>query len=421
MVLQYVTQGTLRAVPVRLVRTQAELVAALAVGGDIRVDSSVTIALSAQMNVTLPTRITGGTFTRTTGAAFYITSSDVLLDSVKITGGGGSAYDSTQKLIYAKGTSGVPLKNVRICGCDLRSSRGDNVWLEWCTDSAVESNYMATFLYSGVLVLSGKRVLVANNVIRDSPLSAGVTNVYGIAVTDLDNTLAARSVDCTIVGNQISLIDWEGIDTHGGDGLTVVGNTVTACPRGIALVVGNETRVAAPTRCTVAGNTVNGAGVRQAIREGIFLGGIAGVPADGTVTGNHVTNHSPTFSSSYVARDKLLIAANNEAFVPWTDITMDADYNPNGTYAPQFMVDGNTTYMRGGVIPKTGAVRTNVGHLGSAFAWPVVLSFIGLVKGSNAAAGNGMLACDTAGLLQFLYTTGSDTYTYFLYGSFQNA
>jgi Right handed beta helix region len=401
------------------VRTQADLAAALLVGGTIEVDSSTTITLTAQLNVTQPTRITGGKFSVASGPAFYVTSSDVTIAGVTITGGGTSSYDSNQKLIYVKGTSSVPLSNICIRNCTLQSSRSDNVWLEWCSDSLVTANLIYTYLYSGVMVISGVRVSVTDNVIRDAPLSVGVVNNYGIAFTDLDNTSAARSRDCQAVGNMISYIDWEAIDTHGGSGISIVGNTIVACPRGIALVVGNASRLTAPTRCTVSGNSINGTGQRQVVREGIFLGGIAGVSADGTVSGNTVTNMSPTFSLDFVDRAKTTFVGNNEYLVPWTNITLDGDYNANATYPPQYAVEGNTVMLRGAAIPKGSSTRTVIGHLPSAFAWPSTVTMVGYVKGSNAAAGNGMIGVDTDGTVSLYYFSGTDVFSYFLSGTYQ--
>lgn len=406
---------------IRKITTQAALQDAVTAGGDVYIDSGTTITLTSQINVTVPVRIHGGTLSVANGPAFYITASNVEIDGVKIVGGkGDNNYDSSQKLIYAVGTSTTPLQNIAIRGCTLYGSRGDNIWLEWCADSSAQNNWISTFLYSGVMIISGVRCLVSGNVIRDAPLSTGVVNTYGIAVTDLANTIAARSQDCTIVGNQVSLIDWEGIDTHGGRGLTITGNTVTSCCRGIALVVGNSTRLVAPQECVVSGNRVNGAGQRRTLREGIFIGGIANTPADGTIVGNQVVNHSPNFVTTYVDRSTLFIGSNSVPLVDWTPITLDGDWNANATYTPEYKVDGNTVYFRGGLIRKSTSVPTNsiIGHLPSAHAWPTILTPVCSVQGSNGSAGHGYVLVDTDGTVLMNYAS-LDGYTYFLNGSYQ--
>jgi Right handed beta helix region len=404
-----------------VIATEQELIAALQAGGEVVCDSGITIALTQTMQVTVPCRITGGRFTRAGGAAFEVTTSDVEFSGVHITGGGTAAgYDITQKLIYVLGTEGAPLHGINIHDCTLTQSRGDNVWLEWCVASTVHDNVISSYLYSGVMVISGIRITVSGNTIADAPLSSGVVNTYGIAITDLSNDPADRSKHVTVVGNTVSLIDWEGIETHGGDSLTVVGNTVLGCPRGIALVVGNATQTLAPTNCLITGNTINATGVRRPQLAGFYLAGIANVPASATAVGNQIVGYTTPFFTSFWDRGKTYIGNNSEPFVDWSPITLGPDFNANATYPPQYRVDGNVVHLRGGVIPKSGgpAARSQVGSLAKAAAWPTVLTTVGFLKGSNPSAGNGTLAVTTSGDLQLLYGSGTDSYTYFLHGSY---
>ncbi|GAA1402067.1 hypothetical protein GCM10009613_61410 [Pseudonocardia kongjuensis] len=404
----------------RPVRTQAELVAALAAGGDVYVDSSVTIALSSTMTISKPTRLIGGTFTRTSGEAFRITSSSVEITGATITGGAGTAnsYDSTQKLIRAVGTSTARLTGIDIHDNAILQCRGDCVWLEWCEGARVASNTVRRFLYSGVMVISGLRCRVSDNEISDGPLTSGVVNVYGIAFTDTDNTLAARSTDCIAIGNTVHQVDWEGIDTHGGDSILVTGNIITGCPRGIALIGGNASRVAQSIRCQAIGNRIDGSGARQTLREGIIAAGMSGKPTDVVIVGNTIDNYSTPIMLDFWDRGISRIGSNNIAHVPWTNITLDGDYNANGTYPPQYRVDNGVVHLRGGVIPKSSSVRTKIGTIPNAAAWPSILQFIGYAKGSNAGAGNAMIGVDPAGVLSMYYMTGTDTFTYFLSGSY---
>lgn len=405
-----------------LVTTRLELEAALVTGGEVCVSSSATIELDAPLNVTVPTRVLGGSFHVTGGPAFVVTSSDVELRRVAITGGGiDQPYDPTQKLIHVLGSAAEPLSNVQVIDCQLTESRGDNVWLEWTRLSTVRDCVIERFLYSGVMVLSGDRVKVNDNVIEDAPLTDGVANVYGIAISDTVNTVAARSTNVQVTGNVISLIDWEGIDTHGGDAVSIVGNTVLGCPRGIALVTGNVTRLVAPTRCLVVGNTVDGAGARRPLLYGIGLSGIAGTSASGTVVGNQVLTYPVPFQLDYWARDLTYVAQNSKPHVGWRSITLGSDYTVNAGYPAQYTVDGNTVTLRAGLIPKSGGVanRTDIGSLDKSAAWPSRLTFVRFAKGSNAGAGNAQVAVTPGGDVQMLYGVGTDAYTYFIDGSYQ--
>ncbi|TDP98001.1 parallel beta helix pectate lyase-like protein [Labedaea rhizosphaerae] len=394
---------------------------------DLVVEAKAELELHRPIVLDYPVRVTGGRFKVQDGPAFVIAASGVTLDSCTIIGGRdeNDSYSSAQKLIHATGTQERPLAGITVRGCRLWRSRADNVWLEWCVDSLVTNNVITEYLYSGVMGVSANRVVVSGNVIRDAPLSDGVVNTYGIAFTDLDNTEQARSRDCSAVGNQVSLIDWEGIDTHGGDGISVVANTVVGCPRGIALVTGNETRHAAPTRCVVSANTVNGAGSRRPVREAIFLGGIPNVPANATITGNHMTGHQSAFGGlSYIDRPKTFIGDNNFPLLDWSAITMDGDYTADPANPPQYRIDGNTIWLRGNVIPKADGRRTVIGHLRNGHAWPGALMWLGESHGLDPAAGRGVVGVlgadsDNPGRVQMFAVEGTDTSPYPLSGSYQ--
>lgn len=406
----------------RAVRNQVELAAALAAGGDVVVDSSVTIALTSTQNITKPTRLIGGTFTRSSGEAFRITSSNVEITGVTITGGAGASggsRDESQKLVRIMGTSNNRLAGINIHDCTFLQSRSDCVWLEWTRGARVCGNSMRRFLYSGVMMLSATGARVSDNDIVDAPLTSGVVNVYGIALTDLDNTAAARSRECVVVGNRVDTIDWEGIDTHGGDGIAITGNVVTGCPRGIALVTGNTSRTVAPERCVVTGNRVDSLGLRQPLREGIILAGRAGASADAHITGNHVTGYGGSeLFLDYYTRSYTYVGGNMPPLHNWTNITLDGDFDANTSFPPQYRVDGDVVHLRGGVIPKLGSARSTIGRIPAAAARPSVLTFVGYAKGSNVNAGNGMIAVEPTGVITFYYVSGNDYYTYFLTGSY---
>lgn len=408
----------------KIITTQSALEAAVLVGGDIYCDSNTVINLTSTITVGVPARIYGGTFTKSSGVAFLITSSNVELSGITITGGGTAAgYDNTQKLIFAQGTSSATtLQNININNCRLTASRGNNIWLQWCKDSYVRKNYISTFLYSGIMIISGKDIMIRDNTVRDSALSSGVVNVYGISLTDESNIVNERTTRCTVVGNHVDMIDWEGISTHGGKYLTITGNQVTGCARGIALITGNGTRLAVPEDCLVTGNTVDASTGRVTMVFGVALVGRSGVGAWGTITGNQLLNYTSPFSVSLHDRSLSLIKGNNKPLVDWTPISLTAgEFTGNATYTPEYMVDGNDVYLRGGVSPASGglAAHSAVGTLTNSHAWPSILTFVGYIKGSNTGAGNGMLSVDADGSVKMWYGTGTDSYSYFLHGSFK--
>jgi hypothetical protein len=397
-----------------LVATEAHLRAALLNGGDITV--SADLALTAPLEVTVPgTRVRGGRYHVESGPAWLVHTSDTALAGMRLQGGRDTTptIDHTQRLIHAIGSEGAPLHDITISDCRVRDTRGDAVRLEWVQDSTVERLHARGINYGGVMVLSGTRVDVAACVITDAPLSEGVVNVYGIAFTDGTNTESGRSRDCRAIGNTVSFIDWEGIDTHGGDGIQVVGNTVVACPRGVALVVGNSSRVTVPRRCTVTGNSITATGMRQPQREGVYLGGLPGNGASATITGNRVDGYTRPFQwADYVDRAGTNVADNNHPMVPWSRLDMTGSaFTLNGSYPLEFMVDGDEGRMRGGVVRKAGNNGTLVGKLTSAHAFPSVVTWVAHVKGTNASADDATLTVYPDGEVRLNYPSGTDGYT----------
>ena len=161
------------------IRDRAGLAAALAVGGDIYVDDNVTINLTAQMNIAVPTRLLGGRFARSAGCVFYVTSSDVEIAGCRIDGGGqGAGYDINQKLIYVQGAKGSPLARVNIHDNVLYGSRGDSIWIEWCVGSKVHHNTISTYLYSGIMAISCVGCNFDNNNISDGMLASGLSLIH---------------------------------------------------------------------------------------------------------------------------------------------------------------------------------------------------------------------------------------------------
>lgn len=404
-----------------LITNQADLAAALRVGGDIACDPTVVIDLTDTMTIGRPTRLSGGTFTVGSGPAFHVSSSDVEIAAVSITGPGGTTLNTAQRLINAVGTQAAPLSGITVRDCRLSGSMSDSVWLEWCVDSSVRGCVISDFLNSGVLVVSGLRVSVADNAISDGHLATGAVNVYGISFTDLLNTASARSTHCTATGNHVQEIDWEGIETHGGNGIVVTGNTVTACHRGIALVTGNTNRVAAPTRCVASGNLVDGTGARVTPDIGVFLAGGSAL-ASATITGNTIAGYDGAQPISVIDwnRTDTTVANNSRPHIPWSNVTLAAGWTANATFHPQYMVDGNTVSSRGGVIPPAGGISGHpvIGRLAATAAWPTQRVFFATTKGSSAAAGIGVLNVDVDGTFRVDYGSTSDQFTYWLTGTY---
>ncbi|MGW5052861.1 right-handed parallel beta-helix repeat-containing protein [Actinokineospora sp. NPDC004072] len=328
------------------VTTEADLRAALLDGGDIVADLAVELAEPLVVGVA-GTRVRGGRYRVASGPAWVGGVGGVELAELWVEGGGLAAgFEKGQRLVHLAGSQEAPLAGVVVRDCRLGESRGDAIRLEWCVDSQVRGVVVRGVLYAGVMVLSGDRVAVQGCTIADAPLTPGVVNTYGVAFTDSGNTEAARSRDCSVVGTVVRQVDWEGIDTHGGDGILVSGNTVVGCPRGVALVVGNETRTTVPTRCVVTGNSISARGMRVAPREGLVIGGLPGRDASAVITGNRIDGYRTPFRwGAHIG--EIAVAGNNHPMIPWSRLDMTgSDFAPGLEY----LVDGGEGRLRGQLV-----------------------------------------------------------------------
>lgn len=246
--------------------------------------------LTGPVNASKPVTIENGEFLpRNTGACIQISASDVTLRGVKFTSTTASPPEATHRIINAVGTSSARLRNITVENCTIDKTRYIGVWLEWCEDVTVVGNRITDFQYAGIIFISVNRGEASSNIIRNGLQEGGIANTYGIAATDLANTLAARSRDILITRNLVDNIPrWEGIDTHGGERITITDNVVTRCYDGISAVGGSSSRVSAPRSVVISGNTIDSmgiSGVRSAIR---FYGIQGGEQATGLIGSNQV-------------------------------------------------------------------------------------------------------------------------------------
>src|SRR5690606_36609382 len=235
--------------------------------------------LTGPLNLAKPVTIEGGEFLpHTTGRGLNITASDVTIRGSKFTASSAANPDASHQIIAAVGTSSTPLRRVTVDKVTVDKSRHHGVWLEWCEDVKVRDCQITDFQYSGVMLVSVARGEVSGCVIRNGLQEGGLVNTYGIAATDLVNTVAGRSKDILITRNVVDNIPgWEGIDTHGGERITITDNIITRCRDGIAAVAGNSSRATAPKDLVISGNTIDSLGISTA-RSAIRLYGITDGP-----------------------------------------------------------------------------------------------------------------------------------------------
>lgn len=229
--------------------------------------------------------------TSATNWVLFITSSNVTISGLRINGTGRTTgiTEPYAGLIKAQGTSSNILDNILIENCYLTNSKFTAIELEWVRYGRVANNAIKTHTYGGIMLFSVRACTVVGNVIEEI---YGYSNGYGIAVSDYLNQTWARSEDVSIVGNTIiDVRDWEGIDTHGGIRISIVGNVLRKCKDGIALVAGNVGRVTGPEDVSVVGNVIDRS-IATSGGSGIRVTGGTAAAKRVTVAGNQVTGYT---------------------------------------------------------------------------------------------------------------------------------
>lgn len=215
---------------------------------------------------------------------------------------------ANENAINVTGTSAAsPATNIVVRGVTLRNFGMHGVYLQYVEEFDVSRNRITDCYYAGVLTCSTIGGTIHANRVRNI---IGASEAYGIAISRLSTSSLVtdpRSANITVTGNVVRDVpNWEGIDTHAGQGITIAGNRVYGCYIGI--LVGPQKNGAAvytyaPIDVTVTGNTVDSGLTTGAALYGISFTGAAGTPgspvdlAYGAITGNVVRGYGEQSNS----------------------------------------------------------------------------------------------------------------------------
>lgn len=215
---------------------------------------------------------------------------------------------------YDKQLTVTSKTNLTIGGGELRGldKAFEGILLDRCTDVDVLGVHVMDCTYAGIMVLSGLRVDVDGCTIEriavpqyDAAIKAGGPsawnmNAYGIAFSDTNGT---PSRDCRAFYNVIDQVpSWHGIDTHGGDGITISDNTIHRTNRAIFITDSSV----APRNIVISRNVMDTPTPRPDVAKtypynevAVTLYRAAGVSgtgniADGWPSGNHLDNSGKT-------------------------------------------------------------------------------------------------------------------------------
>lgn len=214
-------------------------------------------------------------------SAIVVTADDVTISGATLVGAGSSTTGKARgvEVVATVATVATPVLGLRVTGCSISRFSYGAVYLEHVHDFVVDGNEMSDLAYAGVMLFSCLDGEVCRNTVTGVHQSGTFPNSYGIAANRYWNQTvdeAPRSRRIRIADNVVADVPkWEGIDTHGGQDVTIVGNEVTGCAVGIAVVPCRGTdgpATYAPLDCVVASNHVDAAGL-AAPRNGIVVKG----------------------------------------------------------------------------------------------------------------------------------------------------
>jgi len=179
---------------------------------------------------------------------FIVKGSNVTFDGVKILGAWGNNYQSNETLIKVSGVDNGPnteptfIENIQIINCVLNNARRSAVHSQYVRRLYVNNNDIQNMGYCGVEVQSCEHVNVNNNEIHNivpgAPVGSGV-NAYAVYFSQVNSADTVRHPacnNCEASYNNISNINWEGLDTHGGYNISFTHNTITNTSVGIAII-----------------------------------------------------------------------------------------------------------------------------------------------------------------------------------------
>lgn len=287
---------------------------------------------------------------------FWVTASHVVFDNLRLIGLQYESWVLEEDAIAASGTFRARkpplfLQDIKITRCVFENFGDAAIMLKYVDGAAIADNKISRVVNVGVGLLSVRHATVSGNTIQEVT-GKGVSgdNAWGIYASRLTNdpgelVSQPRSEFIDISRNAVSDVPtWTGIDTHGGNAISVTGNTVTNTLFGVAVGVSVDhsgAKAYAPTNVTISDNILN-SGVADGSRAyGITFTGVSdGNFATGSIQHNIIggygqsTSHTVPAINIYATRN-LTISGNEVRYPGAVGIYI---LGPNGVLS----ITGNT-------------------------------------------------------------------------------
>jgi hypothetical protein len=235
-------------------------------------------------------------------AAILNVESDCEIYGVEFEGFGNSIYDPAGIGITFTGDDVSNYKqNLRIIDCTFSSFGFGALSTSFAKNVEVSNCRITECGYVGVGASSAEGINISNCEIDTiSPGTGG--NAYGVFFTRANNTDISTNPSskyCSVKNSTIkNNAIWEALDTHGGENIEFIGNTIINCRVGVALV--NSTGLSAaeeysPKNIMVKDNYMVGIGTG----EGVGVEGVSGNSAENILIQGNILDSCGILGSSY--------------------------------------------------------------------------------------------------------------------------
>lgn len=203
-------------------------------------------------------------FDTTTHRSLLTLDDGVTIFGLELEGAGNTSYDTNGKLFYVAGTVSDYIENIKLIDCYAHEAGRAGIRMDYVKHAVIERCRMYECGYKGFEGIAVEDVKVNNCHVKDiTPGTA--SNAYGIGFTRFETTddlgINPRSKDCFATNNLVENVTiWKGLDTHSGENISFIGNTVKNCKIGVGLSGTNPggTDDHGSLNCRVIGNTFIG-------------------------------------------------------------------------------------------------------------------------------------------------------------------
>lgn len=223
-----------------------------------------------------------------------------------IQGPAGGVYVGNENGLHMIGASTASRKvGLTVIGTEISQFGAHGIYAQFVDSIAVENCNIHDCGYAGAMFLSCNHGTFTDNTVQTiAPGTSG--DMYGISLThdstgyNSDPNAGTKQAanpfcwDWYVAGNHVEDIDWEGIDTHGGYEIRVIGNVVYATQRGIA-VTGSS------------GDAINYAGWSNVVADNV----VDARNSDGTTSGFENVGYGINLNGAATVTQKRVTCTGN--------------------------------------------------------------------------------------------------------------